>query len=145
MKAVVRPVAHQVVVVEPDRTAKLDDRCRRAAHGLDPRRKLGGVAHGGGQADQADVGRQVDDHLLPHGAAVGVLEEVHLVEHDEAEVVQGRGPGVDHVAQDLGRHHDDRGVPVDRVVARQQAHLAGAVEVARSRNFWFDSAFRGAV
>ena len=36
-------------------------------------------------------GRQVDDDLLPHRTAVGVLEEVHLVEHDEAEVVQRPG------------------------------------------------------
>ena len=35
----------------------------------------------------AHRGRQVDDHLLPHRAAVGVLEVVDLVEHDEAQAV----------------------------------------------------------
>ena len=72
-------------------------------------------------------GGQVDDHLLPHRPAVGVLQEVHLVEHDEAEVVERRRAGVDHVAQHLGRHHDDRRVAVDGVVAGEQADVAGAV------------------
>ena len=56
----------------------------------------------------------------PHRAAVRILEEVHLVEHDDAEIVERRRPSVDHVAQDLGRHHHDRCVAVDRVVAGQQ-------------------------
>ncbi len=54
------------------------------------------------------------------GPRIRVLEEVHLVDHDGAEVVE-RASGVDHVAQHLGRHHHDRCVTVDRVVAGQQA------------------------
>ena len=73
------------------------------------------------------MGRQVDDHLLPHRPAIGVLQEVHLVEDHEAEVGQRRRPGVDHVAQHLGRHHDGRRVAVDGVVAGQQPDLADAV------------------
>ncbi len=128
---VVRAVADEVAVVEADRPAQLDDRRRRAAHGLDPRRQLGGVADRRREADQAHVRREVDDDLLPHRAAVRVLQEVDLVEHDEAEVVERRRPGVDHVAQHLGRHHDDRRVAVDGVVAGEQADAADAVALAQ--------------
>ncbi len=72
---------------------------------------------------------QVDDDLLPHGTPVGVLEEVHLVEHDQSEVVQRPRAPVDHVAEDLGRHHDDRCVSVDRVVAGEQSDGVVAVDV----------------
>ena len=58
------------------------------AHGADPLRQLVDVADGRRQAHQPDVLRQVDDHLFPHRAAVGVLQEVHLVEHHECEVVE---------------------------------------------------------
>ena len=130
VQAVVGAVADEVAVVEAHRPAQLDDRRRRAADRLDPRRQLGRVADRRRQADQLDVGGQVDDDLLPHRPAVGVLQEVDLVEHDEAEVVERRRAGVDHVAQHLGRHHDDRGVAVDGVVAGQQADVAGAVALA---------------
>ena len=50
-----------------------------------------GVADRRRQAHQPHVHREVDDHLLPHRPAVGVLQEVHLVEHDEPEVVERRG------------------------------------------------------
>ena len=125
--AVVGAVADEVAVVEVDGPAQLDDGRRRAAHRLDPRRQLGRVADRRRQAHQLHVAREVDDHLLPHRPAVGVLQEVDLVEHDEAEVVERAGSGVDHVAQHLGRHHDDRCVAVDGVVARQQPDVAGAV------------------
>ena len=80
------------------------------------------------------------------GPAVGVLEVVHLVEHDAAQAVERAATGVDHVAQHLGGHHHDRRVAVDRVVAGQQADRArrrGARP--RSSNFWFDSALIGVV
>ena len=85
VQPVVRAVADQVAVVEVHRPAQLDHRRRRSPHRLDPGRQLGGVAHRRRQAHQLDVLGQVDDDLLPHRAAVGVLQEVDLVEHDEAE------------------------------------------------------------
>ena len=108
-------VADQVQVHELDRPALLDDRLGLAAHRLHPRRDLLRVRDGRRQRDDRDLGREVDDHLFPHRAA-------------------GRGPGgsaprrarrsagpssvgeprVDHVAQHLGGHHDDRRVAVDR-------------------------------
>ncbi len=74
------------------------------------------------------VGRQVDDDLLPHRPAVGVLQVVDLVEHDHAEAVERRRPPVDHVPQHLGGHHHDRRVAVDGVVAREEADLLGPVD-----------------
>ncbi len=71
----------------------------------------------------------MDDHLLPDGAAVGVLKEMHFVEDDDTEVVEGGRPRVDHVAQHLRRHHDRRGITVDGVVAGQQPDFAGAIAV----------------
>ncbi len=120
VEAVVGAVADEVGVVELDRSAQLDHRRGRAADGGDPVGQLGSVADRGRQAHQLHVRREVDDHLLPDGTAVGVLEEVDLVEDDEAEVAEVPGAAVDHVAQDLGRHHHDRGVAVDHVVAGEQ-------------------------
>ena len=88
VEPVVGAIADEIVIVEPHRSPGLDHRRRRPADGLDPRRQLGRVAHRRRQAHQPDVLGQVDDHLLPHRSAVRILEEVHLVEHDEAEVVE---------------------------------------------------------
>jgi hypothetical protein len=115
-------VAHQVEVLELDGAALLDDRHRRPPDGLHPVGELLGVGDGGGQAHEVDLGRGVDDDLLPHRAPVGVLEVVDLVEHHVAQPVEGRRAGVDHVAEDLGGHHDDGGVAVDGVVAGEEAH-----------------------
>ena len=121
-------VRHEIFVLQLDRALPLDDRRGRTAHGRDPLGQLRHVAHRRRQAHEADGLRQVDDHLLPNRAPVRVLEEVHLVEHDESEVVQRPRPPVDHVAEDLGRHHDDRGVAIDRVVAGEQPDGVLAVD-----------------
>ena len=49
-----------------------------------------GVADGRREGDEAHGRRGEDEHLLPDPTAEGVLEEVDLVEHDEA---QGRRAG----------------------------------------------------
>ncbi len=120
-------VAEQVQVVQQHRAPFFDDRRRRSAHGLDPVGELLGVGHRGGQAHEVDVGRRVDDHLLPDGAAVSVLQEVDLVQHDVPQAPQRGGLGVDHVAQHFGGHHDDGRVTVDGVVAREEPHPLRAV------------------
>ena len=94
-----------------------------AADGDQPVAELLGVADRGRQRDQADRLGEVDDHLLPDRAAEPVGQVVHLVHHHVAEPAQGRRPGVEHVAQHLGRHHDDRGLAVDAVVAGEQPHV----------------------
>ena len=57
----------------------------------------------------------------------GRVETVRLL--DEREIAERALSPVDHVAQDLGGHHHDVGVAVDRVVTRQQADAIGAVDV----------------
>ncbi len=123
---VLHRVGHGIEVLELHRSVVLDDRRRGPPYLGEPGRQLLRVRHRGRQADQAHVGRDVDDHLLPHRPPVGVLEVVDLVEHDEAQVLEVPA-GVDHVAEDLGGHHDHLGVSVDAVVAREQADSVGAV------------------
>ena len=82
-------LADHVEVHELDRPALLDDRLGLAAHRLHPGRDLLGVRDGRRQRDDRDLGREVDDHFLPHRAAGPVLEVVHLVEHGVAEAVEG--------------------------------------------------------
>ena len=69
----------------------------------------------------------MDDHLLPDRSAEPVTEVVHLVHDDVAEAGDCRAPDVEHVAQDLGGHHDDRSPGVDGVVAGEQADRLGTV------------------
>src|SRR3546814_12271834 len=96
-------------------------------HAFPTRRSSDLVGYRGGEAHEAHVEGEVDHHLLPHGTAVGVLEEVHLVEHHVAQPAQRVGPRVDHVAEHLGGHDHYRRVAVYRVVAGEQADLVGAV------------------
>ena len=98
-----------------------------AAYRAHPVRELLSVAHRGGEAHEARRLWGVDDHFLPHRAPVGVLQVVDFVEDHIAKVAQRVGARVDHVAQDLGRHHDDRRVAVDRVVAGEQADVGAAM------------------
>ena len=73
---------------------------------------------------------QVNDHLFPHRSAHLVGQVVHLVEDDDAQVIQGC-PRVDHVAAHLGRHDNDRRFGVNRRVAGRQADVVRPVEVAQ--------------
>ena len=130
VQPVVGAVADEIAVVEAHRAAQLDDRGGRPADGLDPGGQLARVAHRRREAHEADVGGQVDDHLLPHRAAIGVLQVVDLVEHDQPEAVERRRAGVDHVAQHLGGHHHHGGVAVDRVVTGEQPDLSRPVAFA---------------
>ena len=124
MEAIVGAVADEIEVVELHRSPLLDHGIRRTTDGADPLGQLPRVAHGRRQADQLHTSRQVDDHLLPHRPAIGVLQEVHLVEHHDAQVVESLRSAVDHVAQHLGGHHDHWRVAVDRVVARSATPLS---------------------
>ena len=120
-------VPHHVEVAQADGPALLDDRLRLAPHRLDPVGELLGVGHRGRQADEVDLGGEVDDDLLPHRPPVGVLEVVDLVEDDVAQPVQRRRGGVDHVAQDLGGHDHHRRLAVDGVVTGEKPDAGGAV------------------
>ena len=117
-------------VLQLDGPVRLDHDPRRAPHVGDPRRQLVGICHRRRQAHEGHVQGRAEDDLLPDAASVGVLEVVNLVQHDIAQVRKAPGLGVDHVAQDLGRHDDDRRLAVYGVVPGQQAHLPGAVLAA---------------
>ncbi len=104
-----------------------DDHLGAAADGVQPVAELLGVGDGRGQRHQRHGFGEVDDDLLPDGAAEAVGEVVHLVHHHVAEAVERAGARVQHVAQHLGGHHDHRRVAVDGVVAGEQADLGGAV------------------
>ena len=125
------PLPHHVEMLEADRSPLLDDRRRLSPHRLDPRCELLGIRDRRRQAHHANVGREVNDDLFPHRAAVRVLEVVHLVEDHESQTVEGRRPRVDHVAQHLGRHDHDGRVAVDRVVSREEPDAPGAVLAAQ--------------
>ena len=77
--------------------------------------------------------------------AVAVLEVVHLVEDDAAQLGEARRVGVDHVAQHLGRHDDDLGVAVAGHVAREQSDPGRPYSAAKSAYFWLERAFSGVV
>ena len=133
---VVQPGADHDVLGERYGAVLLDDHLGVAAHRPEPLAELLGVAHRRRQRRDLHVLGQVDDHLLPHRAPLAVGEVVHLVHHHVGQAPQpvrpavaggGLGPGVQHVAQHLGGHHDHVGVTVDGVVAGQQADPVGAV------------------
>ncbi len=126
--AVVRPVGHEVHVVEANRPLRLHHGRRRPANRADPVGQLVGVADRGRQTHQLDVLGKVDDDLLPDRPTIRILEEVNLVEHDEGKVIE-IAPAVDHVAEHFGRHHDDGSVTVDRVVAGQESDSVVTVDV----------------
>ena len=114
-------------MLERNGAALLDHDARVAAEGRDPVAELLRVRDRGGERDHAHRRGQVDQHLLPDGAAVRVLEVVDLVHHDREQPRERRRPLVEHVAEHLGGHDDHRRLRVDRVVAREQPDAAGAV------------------
>jgi hypothetical protein len=119
--------ADQHVLPERNRPVLLEHDRRVAADGDQPVAELLRVAHRRRQRDQAHALRKVDDHLFPHGTAEPVGQVVDLVHDDVAETPQRRRTGVEHVAQNLGRHDDDGRLTVDGVVAGEQADRVGAV------------------
>ena len=124
---VVQPVPGQHVLPQRHRPLLVHDDRRAAADLIQPLAELLGVAHRRGQRHHPHRLGQVDDHFLPDRAAGPVGQVVHLVEHDVAEAGQRRRPGVQHVAEHLGGHHDHRRVAVDAVVPGEQAHRAAVV------------------
>ena len=123
----VQLAADQVVVVQRDRAALLDHHLGRAPGRLQPLAELLGVGHRRRQARHQHVDREVDQHLLPDGAAHPVLQVVHLVHDHVAQAAEGRAALVEHVAQHLGGHHHHRRLAVDGVVAGQQADVGRPV------------------
>ena len=122
-----QPRTDEVVVLERHGTTFFDHHSRVAPEGRDPVAELLGVGDRGRQGHHTDGRRQVDQHLLPDGAAVRVLEVVDLVHHDREQTRERRRPFVEHVPEHFGGHDDDRRFGVDRVVSREQPDRACAV------------------
>ena len=100
----------------------VDDGHLGVADRAEPVGELVEVGQGGGQTQDLHVRGQVDQHLLPHGAPLGVVEEVDLVDDHRGEVVQPL-PHQQHVAQDLRGHDAQGGLVPDHLIAGDQAHL----------------------
>ena len=122
-----QPTADHDVLEQRHGPLLLQDGGRLATHGGQPLAELLGVGDRRRQRHQGHRLRQVDDDLLPDRATHPVGEVVDLVHHDVAEAQQRARAGVEHVAEHLGGHHDDRRLAVDHVVAGQQADVVGAV------------------
>ncbi len=114
------PVLQHVDAVERYRAVGLHDQFGGPAPRPHPSGELLRVGDRRRQVHELNVGGEVDDHLLPHRAAIPVLEVVHLVEDDDAERPEPVRVGVDHVAEHLRRHHDDSRIAVDHVVAGEE-------------------------
>ncbi len=78
--------------------------------------------------------RAEDDRLFPGGAALRIGQVVDLVEDDGVDIVEIPGGLQQHVAQDLGGHHHDSGVPVLGHIAGQQTDLI-AIDLAQIAEF----------
>ena len=129
--AVRREQRHQIsadghVVVQRNRTVFGHDDVSGAANLSQPGTELFRVRHGCRQADKQHVSRQVDDDLFPHRSAEPVPQVVHFIEHHETEFRQ-ISTGIDHVAQNLGRHDDDLRIAVDARIPRQQTNAVSPV------------------
>ncbi len=92
-----------------------------------PRSEILGVGHRGREADEGHRWRAQDEDLFPHTPAIGVLEEVDLIEHHHREGRQVRRFGEQHVPEDLSGHDDDGRTGVDHGIARQEANRCRAV------------------
>ena len=112
-------------VVERQRHGPLGvgDQADRPVRAADPGRDLVGVVDRRREADELDVIRTEDDRFFPGRAALGIGEIVNLVEDDGIDVVQVPRRLQEHVAQYLGRHDHDAGIPILRDVAGEQADL----------------------
>ncbi len=114
----------QHVLGQRYRADLVDDHRRLTAHTADPLPELLRIAHRRREAGESHLGRKIEDRLLPDRSALTVREIMHLVHHHMGEPVEQRGSGVQHAAEDLGRHDDDGCMRVERDVAGEKADLA---------------------
>mmetsp|Transcript_150019 Transcript_150019/g.482134 ORF Transcript_150019/g.482134 Transcript_150019/m.482134 type:complete len:328 (+) Transcript_150019:2680-3663(+) len=94
----------------------------------DPSGELLVVRDGGRQHHHGHLGRQQDDDLLPHHAAICVVDVVDLVEDHPLHAVEALVAPIEHGSQDLRGHDDDTGVRVHRHISRDDADSAHALE-----------------
>ena len=117
---VIQPAPGHHVLPQRDRPVLVHDDGDAAAQVVQPVAELLGVADRGRQGHQPHRLRQMDDDLLPHGAAGPVGQVVHLVQDHVTEALEGGRSGVEHVPEHLGGHHHDGRLAVDAVIASEQ-------------------------
>ena len=71
----------------------------------------------------------MNDHFFPYRTSVRVLKEMHFIENDNSKIVHIGRAGINHVAQDFGRHHHDRRLGVNAVVSGKQPNFVCAVQL----------------
>ena len=99
------------------------------AYGFNPVCKVLDIRHSGGESDDPNALRQVDDHFLPNRSSEPVSEIMDLVENHIAQGVERCRMLVEHIAQHFGGHHHDVGLGIYRGVTGEQPHLIRTVHV----------------
>ncbi|CAB4857110.1 unannotated protein [freshwater metagenome] len=112
-----------------------DDDVGVTANGGQPLAEFLGVRHGGRQRHDRNILRQVKNDFFPHGSAELIGQVVNFVHDDEAKVFEQVTLGVEHVAQDLGRHDDDARGRVDTRIAGQQSDLVNTIDCLQVLEF----------
>ena len=73
----------------------------------------------------------MDDRFLPDRSALGVIHVVAFVQHDSLNIreriIVFAGFRIEHVAEDLGGHHHDRGIAIHTQITRHQPDVLLAV------------------
>ncbi len=114
---------NEVVERERDRPLLMGDEADGAVGAGDPGGDLIGVGDSGREANELDVLWAEDDRFFPGGAPLLIRQVVDLIEDDAVDLVQIPGGLEEHVAEDLGGHHDDASVPVLGDVAGEETDL----------------------
>ncbi len=84
------PLGHGHVVAQLHRSVRFDDHLCGPVDLAQPCAEPGRVGDGGRQAHEDDIVGSQDDRFLPHRPPIGILEVMHLVEHEQAEPGQVR-------------------------------------------------------
>ena len=99
----------------------MDDRHDGPMNETDPVGDLRHVGDGGGERDERDVPRGLDDDLFPDRSAPLVAHVMALVEDDVGQTREGSR--VEHVPEDLRCHDQDRRPRVDLDVTGEESDL----------------------
>lgn len=89
------------------------------------------IGDGGAQHDDVNMGREQNEDLLPHDAALAVVDVVNLVKDDPLQIADDIRAVVQHRSQNFSRHDQTRSLGVDLNVARKQANISeGRLEIS---------------
>lgn len=116
--------------LERDRAEITEHQLSRPVHALDPISQLASIGDCGRQRHQLHRWRAVNDRFLPDGSTLGIIHVMALIEDYRLHVSQGVISlvrfRIEHVAKNLGGHHDHLGLPVDAQVPGHQTNVIGS-------------------